>query len=378
MPSTIKTLENTTYDTVRFSSFTKIHGRPTRSDYENLKKEASDLASELDDITYDWSGSPTDDEYGLLAENIGEDEYNHLTKLTWVQEVDLDTYDPNITDTTAKHTRKRMEQEWEHTRETWAIRKGFLRGVAANFQDSLDENWFSQLKSVHTAYRNTTPIQILQHLDTRWCPLDVHAKKNLPLAYYTEWDSEIHLTAFGKRLDDDQIRIERFGITIISDKDKLQFYLEQMYASNHFDKKEMTEWENKNITIKDDFDEAKLYFEGLVKDYEDYAQNSGGTAGKHNFDSANQAAEADTGDELQKYIAGITQAAVTQEEQAVKIRDSSKASSDAMTAQIKTMSDQIAQLTKAMANKENTPNGGGGGSGGGGGGGGGGGLHDRG
>ena len=190
------------------------------------------------------------------------------------------------------------------------------------------------------------------------------------MAYYTEWDSEIHLTAFGKCLDDDQIRIERFGITI-SDEDKLQFYLEQMYASNHFDKKEMTEWENKSIAIKDDFDEAKLYFEGLVKDYEAYAQNSNGTAGKHNFESTNQATKADAGDELRKYIIGIVQAVVIQEEQATNIRYRSKASSDAMAAQIKTMSDQIVQLTKAMANKENTPNGGGGGSGSGGGGGGG-------
>jgi hypothetical protein len=55
MLSTIKTLEQTTYVTVRSSSFTKIHGRPTKSDYENLKKEASDLASKLDDITYNWS-----------------------------------------------------------------------------------------------------------------------------------------------------------------------------------------------------------------------------------------------------------------------------------------------------------------------------------
>ncbi len=53
MPSTIKTLEQTTYDTVRSSSFIKIHCRPTQNDYKNLKKEASDLASELDDITYD-------------------------------------------------------------------------------------------------------------------------------------------------------------------------------------------------------------------------------------------------------------------------------------------------------------------------------------
>jgi len=202
MPSTIKTLENTTYDMVRFSSFTKIHSRPTRSDYENLKKEASDLASELVDIKYDWSRSPTGDEYGLLTKIIGEDEYNHLTNLTWVQEVERTTYDLNITDTTPTHTRKRMEQEWERTRETWAMQKGFLRGVAANFREALDKNWYSQLKSAHTAYHNTTPIQILQHLESRWCPLDVHAKKNLCLAYYTEWDSEIHLTAFGKRLDD--------------------------------------------------------------------------------------------------------------------------------------------------------------------------------
>jgi len=158
-----------------------------------------------------------------------------------------------------------------------------------------------------------------------------------------------------------------------------------MYASNHFDKKEMTEWENKIIAIKDDFDKAKLYFEGLVKDYEVYAQNSNGTAGKHNFESTNQAIDADAGVGLQKYITGIAQAAVTQEEQAANIRDSSKASSDAMAPQIKTMSDQIAQLTKKLDNKENTPNGGGGGGGGGGSGGGGsrggsgggGGLRDR-
>jgi hypothetical protein len=109
MSSTIKTLEQTTYDTVRSSSFTKIQGRPTQSDYENLKKEASDLASELDDITYDWSRSPTGVKYGLLAKIIGEDKYYHLTNLMWTQEVEPATYDPAINDITAIYTRKRME-----------------------------------------------------------------------------------------------------------------------------------------------------------------------------------------------------------------------------------------------------------------------------
>ena len=90
------------------------------------QKKASDLASKLNEITYDWSQSPTGKEYGLLAKIIGEDEYNHLTNLTWIQEVEPDTYDPNITDTTSTHTRKQIEQEWESTQEKWAIRKGFL------------------------------------------------------------------------------------------------------------------------------------------------------------------------------------------------------------------------------------------------------------
>ena len=70
-------------------------------------------------MTSHTTRSPTGDKYGLLAKIIGEDEYNHLTKLAWVQEVEPDTYDPNITDITATHTRKRMEQEWERTRKTW-------------------------------------------------------------------------------------------------------------------------------------------------------------------------------------------------------------------------------------------------------------------
>jgi hypothetical protein len=97
----------------------------------------------------------------------------------------------------------------------------------------------------------------------------------------------MHLTAFGKRLDDDQVRIKRYGITI-SDKYKLQFYLKQMYSLNHFNKKEMTEWENKPETDKNNFGKAKTYFEGLVKDYGIYEQNSGRTVSKNNYESANQ------------------------------------------------------------------------------------------
>ena len=114
MPSSsAKSAETASYEAVRAVPFTRLHGRPTRHDYETLKKEASDLASEVDNLTFDWCRNPaTGEGYGLLAEIIGEDEYDHLTNLTWVQEMEPSNYDLAITDATVTHTRKRMEQEW--------------------------------------------------------------------------------------------------------------------------------------------------------------------------------------------------------------------------------------------------------------------------
>ncbi len=116
MPLSIKELENTTYELVQATPFAKNHGHPSRNDYENLKKEVLDLACELDNITYNWSWSATGTEYGLLAEIIGEEKYDHLTNLTWIQETEPSNYNPAITEATATHSRKHMEQEWQHTR----------------------------------------------------------------------------------------------------------------------------------------------------------------------------------------------------------------------------------------------------------------------
>jgi hypothetical protein len=38
----------------------------------------------------------------------------------------------------------------------------------------------------------------------------------------------------------------------------------------------MVTWENKPIILKDDYTQAKAYFENLVKDFKTYTQNSKG------------------------------------------------------------------------------------------------------
>ncbi len=61
---------------------------------------------------------------------------------------------------------------------------------------------------------------------SRWCPLDVRSRKLLKAEFRTNWDSTVmHLTAFDMKLDKEQAHIDRLRV-VISNKDKLQFYME--------------------------------------------------------------------------------------------------------------------------------------------------------
>jgi hypothetical protein len=86
-----------------------------------------------------------------------------------------------------------------------------------------------------------------------------------------------------------------------------------MCASNTFDKKEMTDWETKPKITKNNFDQAKLYFEGLVRDYKMYKQNSGSTRSKSKCNSANQVKESNKGGKLSEYITQIATTITTRE-----------------------------------------------------------------
>lgn len=105
--------------------------------------------------------------------------------------------------------------------------------------DSLCNNdnkqYNSQLCHRLTVYCNCTPFQILEHLNQCWCPLDMQAKKKLCRNCYNKWDVDKHL-------NNDQLALVCSNIGI-SDEDKLQFYLEEIYDSNKFNKQDMLAWE---------------------------------------------------------------------------------------------------------------------------------------
>jgi hypothetical protein len=96
MPSTARAAETTAFENVCAILSTRIHGRPTWSNYEILKHKAATLASKIEGITYAWSrDAATGDKYGLLAKILGLNEYDHQTGIDiCVDEGEPDTYDP--------------------------------------------------------------------------------------------------------------------------------------------------------------------------------------------------------------------------------------------------------------------------------------------
>ena len=160
-------------------------------------------------------------------------------------------------------------------------------------------------------------------------------------AYYTKWDGDKHLTAFGKRIDDDQKALVCSDVTIV-DKDKLQFYLEEIYNSNHFDKNEMLDWEKKSTAVKSNYTNAKTHFEDLVKATNTYKQNAGGgTTSRNKYKSVNQLA--DCGNEIHEYISKIVSAVGANNKHATNTQF------ETMSAQIKALTNTVAKLMAKMS-----------------------------
>jgi hypothetical protein len=209
----------------------RVHRRPTRKVYEIPKEKASALVSKVEDITYTWTKDATTN-YGPLTDILGFNNYYKVTSIdTYVVPNKPVSYDPTIITVTLTHERKHKEEEWDLVHTARLIHKGFLKGVINNLRDALNKQYYCQLKHCLTAYCNITPFQILEHLNNCWCPLNIQANKELCKAYYSKWDSDEQLTAFGKRLDDDQKALVRLDFTI-PNNNKLQFYLKEIYDSN--------------------------------------------------------------------------------------------------------------------------------------------------
>jgi hypothetical protein len=114
MPLNIKQMEEMAYDKIRSTPFTRINGGPTQSNYKHLKCKCSECASKIKGVVFPWcTDNATGEEYGLLANILGCDEYNDLTAIgsNNIPKQLPAMFNPNIDDDTPMHQWKQMEEE---------------------------------------------------------------------------------------------------------------------------------------------------------------------------------------------------------------------------------------------------------------------------
>lgn len=278
--TTAKQTEQSAYEQVRLKPFTKIHGRPSRLDRNVLREELCATASEVD-MPFDESG-----DYGLLGEIMEADEYTTITGLTYFPLEKPSAYDEDITDEMEHHERKQLEAEHSERLEAWHTRRGALRGLADNIRDALDKKFYLSLKRPVIAYKNVQPRDYITHLDNKWCKLDTRVIKNMKDNYYRGWetDEDEHIEEFVKRLDEEQHALLNDRIKI-SNEDKLQHFLEEMYKASIFDRRDYKDWEDKDDDEKD-WDAATEHYTGIVDNMDTYDHNVEGTAKRSKFESA--------------------------------------------------------------------------------------------
>ena len=79
-----------------------------------------------------------------------------------------------------------------------------MRGMAENLWDAMEEQNYSQLEHSIVSYKNVTTLQILDHLDTEWVPMNTKERKKIKADYYKAWNvpGGVALSAFTKALNE--------------------------------------------------------------------------------------------------------------------------------------------------------------------------------
>ena len=115
---------------------------------------------------------------------------------------------------------------------------------------ALDARYYEQLSHYTYNYRDVLPRDFITHLESKWVFLDEMQKQQLKDEYVKGWATDEHISAFARRLNEDQKKLASDRI-IISDVNKNQHFMNEIWKSDMFNKTTMTEWTNRPEDMKE-------------------------------------------------------------------------------------------------------------------------------
>ena len=129
----------------------------------------------------------------------------------------------------------------------WTVVLGFRKGVSNNFQECLQPRYYKQLYKPVFKYKKTTPQSYITHLKSKWVILNELQINEMTSNYRRGWETDNQFTTFLFRLDCEQTALLKDNI-IISDTNKKQHMMVEVWASDLFDRAVMIEWNKKPAT----------------------------------------------------------------------------------------------------------------------------------
>ena len=111
---------------------------------------------------------------------------------------------PTITARTSAHNTAIYTAENEEDLCNYTVVKGFCKIMSMKICDTLDIQYFNQLKHSILNYQNVRPHNYLVHLKTVWVIMDKQVIRELTGHYYWGWKpDEEHITGFVVRLNEE-------------------------------------------------------------------------------------------------------------------------------------------------------------------------------
>ena len=142
-------------------------------------------------------------------------------------------YDDDTDKCERREARAALDIKWWD----YAVIQGFIRGFQDNTQDAVESRLYQDLEHIRFGFDNVWPKEFLDEIKSH-CPLDVQAIKKAKAHFAHPWDRHNKtqpetIKRFGLLLTREQDSLRRDGV-IISDKDKLEHYLLEIYQSRAF------------------------------------------------------------------------------------------------------------------------------------------------
>ena len=283
-------------DQIQAKPFTRIHGRPTRNDVDRLVRKARDTSVETQIPDFDWAGEPD-----LLAEVVGEAQYNTKTGKVYIEPVKPSAFDSHIRANMPEHLLKKYTAQTDQKIESWSVLLRSREAIEDNIIDTVDLMYYEQLKDKVLGYKQINIEEFLDHLK-KWCKMNATARKAMKDEYLRGWSPDEHITAFTARLKRGKNELAVNEVTVTNDKIRDHCVIE-MYGRDVFDKNKMTEYEKKADPEKN-WATRQAYFEGVVGEHKEYENNTGGVGKRVKFDSAASVHKADKelGNDLRRYL----------------------------------------------------------------------------